>query len=192
MTVLPKPCDSSHCTPKQQPHQQHYQQQQAQQQQQQQQPATESSSAAEPHATAERDDGPPPLPTGWGELRTGDGRPYYVYYPTGAVQWDRPKPPAAETEGSDHAGQPPQQQQWSPEGESAVATPGTGAAGGDGGGGEATGGRGGVDGYAEEDAARGEVRVFEVDSLLNISFVGDNLNDRFVKRLLLYLFLSTI
>ena len=168
----------AHCThslqPQQQQHhpQQHYQQQQQQQQQhhqqqQQQQPASESYSTTEPHATADGDDGPPPLPAGWGELRTGDGRAYYVFYPTGAVQWERPKPPAVDMEGADHAAHSPpqqqqqQQQQRSAEGGSTVATPGAGAADGDEGVGDANlgGDGGGGAGYAEEDAARGEVRI---------------------------------
>lgn len=35
----------------------------------------------------------PPLPHGWGELRTSDGRRYYAYYPNGHVQWERPASP---------------------------------------------------------------------------------------------------
>lgn len=103
---------------------------------------------------AERDDDPPPLPAGWGQLCTGDGRPYYVYYPTGAVQWERPKPPAAaDTETGDS--QENQQQQRSPaEGSAATATASAEAANGGGGGG--TGGDG-VGRYAHEDSAMGEV-----------------------------------
>ncbi|CAM9746888.1 unnamed protein product, partial [Choristocarpus tenellus] len=36
---------------------------------------------------------PPPLPPGWGELRTGDGRLYYVHYESGTTQWERPSLP---------------------------------------------------------------------------------------------------
>ena len=68
---------------------QHYQQQQRG-------PTAGASSSSQAAGTVEaaaaRDD-PPPLPYGWGELRTGDGRPYYVYYPEGTVQWERPAPP---------------------------------------------------------------------------------------------------
>lgn len=56
--------------------------------------------AVGPGSGSEAHDGPPPLPRGWGELRTDDGRPYYVYYPTGAVQWQRPKP-QTDSEGGD-------------------------------------------------------------------------------------------
>lgn len=107
--------------------------------------AAPSPSGASTPAEAARD-GPPPLPAGWGELRTGDGRPYYVYYPSGAVQWERPKSPV-DPEGGD------KQEQTSPEGEqhpAAVAAAGDEAMGGGGGG-------AGVDECVEDDVVRGEV-----------------------------------
>jgi hypothetical protein len=34
---------------------------------------------------------PPPLPEGWGEVRTPEGRVYYVHYPSRKTQWERPR-----------------------------------------------------------------------------------------------------
>ena len=127
-------------------------------------------------------EGPPPLPRGWGELRTGDGRPYYVYYPTEAVQWERPKPPT-DSEGGDVADkrqspelgqQPLSASTAAAETEVAAAVAGAGAAVGTeavGPGGEAVAveaGGGRDAGYpGADDALRGEVRlVFCVPCLL--------------------------
>lgn len=103
--------------------------------------------------------GPPPLPAGWGELRTGDGRPYYVYYPTGAVQWERPKPSAADSDGSDEAEQQREEGSSAATAEGAAAAGGAAAVGGEAGArGEAGKGGAAVAGYGEEDPYRGEVR----------------------------------
>lgn len=80
---------------------QHSQYNPQQQQQQQQQHGTArvttSTTSYDPSSSSEAAGatrgGSPPLPHGWGELRTSDGQPYYAYYPTGHVQWERPAPP---------------------------------------------------------------------------------------------------
>ncbi len=33
---------------------------------------------------------PPELPDGWGMLTSHEGHSYYVFYPTGKTQWERP------------------------------------------------------------------------------------------------------
>ncbi|CAN0212342.1 unnamed protein product, partial [Discosporangium mesarthrocarpum] len=48
--------------------------------------------SASPRVPSKRDE-QPPLPPGWGELWTSDGRPYYVHYETARTQWERPLPP---------------------------------------------------------------------------------------------------
>lgn len=115
--------------------------------------------ASSPPAAADPADpathGPPPLPAGWGELRTGDGRPYYVYYPTGAVQWERPKPPAADSDGSDEAGQ--QREEGSSAATAEGAAEGAAAVGREAGERGEAGTGGAVAGYGEEESCRGEV-----------------------------------
>lgn len=97
------------------PHQPQQQRQQQQQQEaeherlRQQAPASNKPTPRNRDGDAADTDELPPLPRGWGELRTGDGRSYYVYYPTGAVQWQRPAP-EPKTVTDDVDGSQPEQQ----------------------------------------------------------------------------------
>ena len=42
---------------------------------------------------SQRDEGAPPLPNGWEEKRTEQGRTYYIDHNTETTSWDRPPPP---------------------------------------------------------------------------------------------------
>ncbi|CAN0541511.1 unnamed protein product, partial [Ectocarpus sp. 12 AP-2014] len=158
----------------QQPHQ-HQQHPHYQQQQQQQQYMTTTPSSS-PADTDDPDDpskqGPPPLPAGWGELRTGDGRPYYVYYPTGAVQWERPKPPAADSDGSDEAGQQREEGSSAATAEGATAAGGAAAVGGEAGARGEAGKGGAVAGYGEEDPYRGESEMSDAEREIDTATSG--------------------
>ena len=43
---------------------------------------------------SQRDEGAPPLPNGWEEKRTEQGRTYYIDHNTETTSWDRPPPPS--------------------------------------------------------------------------------------------------